>query len=100
MTAMSTGTGTATGHNNDRELLEEIRDNTRTMSLKLFGTSDAENETDKGRLPTLERSAKAAHAKIETFESKLIWASGFAAGVGSIIGGVIEFVVMKGVHKP
>jgi hypothetical protein len=65
----------------DKKLLEEIRDNTRTISVKLFGSSDAEDETATGRLPKVEHSAKRAHERIDKLQTRIVWASGFAAAV-------------------
>lgn len=95
MSAMSPANGTAPGFSNDRELLEEIRDNTRNMSVQLFGSSDPDDEKESGRLPKVERSAKHAHERIDRITYRVIWASGFAAGVGSIIGGAVEFFLTR-----
>jgi hypothetical protein len=96
---MSPATGTQQSpQKSDREILEEIRDNTRTTSVKLFGSSDADKEMDSGRLPKVERSVKNAHERIDRLQTKIVWASGFAAGIGSIIGGAVEFYMQRKPH--
>ena len=70
-----------TAPNSEQKLLEEIRDNTRTISVKLFGNSDADDEQETGRLPKVERSTKHAHERIDKLQTRIVWASGFAAAV-------------------
>lgn len=56
-------------------LLVEIRDNTRTMAIKLFGSTDPDDENNTGRLPKLEEDSEQQAKKIEGLEKKVnrVW---------------------------
>jgi hypothetical protein len=69
-------------------LLQEIADNTRVMAVKLFGSSDADREQQSGRLPTVERSTKKAHERIDS----LLWKVAFITG---LVTGAVEWISKK-----
>jgi len=92
---MSPSSAPAEAECTEQKLLEEIRDNTRTISLKLFGTTDAEAEEDKesGRLPKVERGVKHAHQRIDAIEKQVIRAVAYAAGIAVPISASIAIIV-------
>ncbi len=49
--------------------MDDVKKNTEVMSVKLFGSSDADKENDTGRLVKVERSAISAHERIDELVS-------------------------------
>lgn len=70
------------------ELIVQIANNTRIMAVKLFGSSDADEENNTGRLPKVESSARKAHERLDT----LYWKVAFITG---LVTAVIQFALRK-----
>jgi len=76
-------------------ILEEIRDNTRTMCIKLFGTADPEVENETGRLAKVERSAKSAHQRLDKID-RIVWkVSGIATAATAVGTVAMEHLLSK-----
>lgn len=94
MTTMSK-TGAAPEKDN-RQLLEEILNQLRISNVKLYGNSDADDESEKlGRLPKVELSSRRAHVRIDKIEKKIIYVTGIATALGVTLGPWIQAVVTR-----
>lgn len=83
--------GTQTALTNEQtDLLKKILEQVQISNVKLYGSSDADEEGETGRLPKVERSAKRAHARIDYLEKKIIWATGAAVGIGIFLSRIAE----------
>lgn len=49
--------------------MDSVKKNTEVMSVKLFGSSDADKENETGRLGQVERSARSAHKRLDQLTS-------------------------------
>lgn len=77
------------------KLLIEIKDAQNTMLVKLFGRTDADQESETGRLPLVEHSAHRAHERIDKLEQKMWYAVGFASAIAGLVMSLMQKYVLR-----